>query len=294
MALVGSGKNCMKEFFFKLLSIIKPPPFYTKPLPGSFRSLKLIKKLSHPQSYFGTGLYQDSRGRRFVVKFWSGRYPDACYYLLRREIVLLEHTKKRLAPSCTLFPEFVNSVSKPGKLILITRFFSGRAGGNYTQAVEFLRRLPPGLPVPVKPAWYFILLFPLIWVIAAVRHWRRFPVLVHSFIAFWLNSPSLFLSLKPSFVHGDLHPGNLLTNSKTVLILDLGQAMYTCPEMEIASTIACPTLNDKFKISLVPTDRRQVFISIGIFCATYNLTRASSTIYVNSLLNLINLCLKPS
>lgn len=258
----------------------------------TYKGLNLLKTLSHARSYFGTGLYAGEGNKKYVVKFWSGKYPDVCYYLLLREITLLEYLKKNMRPGKVSFPEFVASFSSSNELVLITNFFPSHANGKYTQAIEFLHSLPMGLPIPVKSAWYFILLFPVIWTISVFRHWSLLPLLVQSWAIFWLNSSFLFRSYEPVFVHGDLHPDNLLTDGQKILILDPGQAIYTYPELEIASTIACPNINDKFKQSLIPAQNKQVFSAVGIYCAICNLTRAASPVYINSLVNLLNLCLK--
>ena len=291
---MGSGKNCMKEFFFKLLSIIRPTRYWIGPLPSNYLDLKLEKKLNHNRSYFGTGMYTDKKGKKFIVKFWSGNHPDACYYLLQREIKFLSDINKISKNSKeVLFPVFVRSDITHHGLTLVTQHFKGHPNGSYIKAHNFLQRLPVNLSIPSKSRWYFIILFPIIWVISALRHWYHLPLFIQSFFTFWANSPSLINRDKAVFVHGDLHPDNLLTDGKRIMILDVGQSMYTYPEFEIASTLACYTIDSKLRNKLLSFSNTPVFKTIGIFCAAYNLTRPTSSVHTQVLFDLLKVCLKP-
>lgn len=290
---MGSRKNRMKETFIKLVSLVLPPGYWTGNLPIKYQDLRLVRQLHHSLSYFGTGLYKNGAGEKFIVKFWRGKRPDSNYYLFKRELTFIKKvSENRLSQVKYRFSEYVSDQESDRELSMVIKYSEGKTGGDPLEIIPFLQSMPTDLPVHNKDAFYFIFLYPLIWIIATIKNIDIFLLLLKSLLRFMRKIPSLFNSFKRSLVHGDLHPGNILVTKDGFTILDVGQSMYSYPELEAASLICSPATTSEMKKSLIELNKnKNVFSVLGIFCATYNLIRHATPRHKRALVETLQICL---
>ncbi len=283
----------MKETFFKLLSLIVPPNYWSGDLPVNYHKLNLVKQLHHSKSYFGTGLYRNENGEKFIVKIWRGKHPDSNCYLFKRELLLIKKlSEEKLSITKYKFPEYVSSLESDEQLSMVIKYNKGEIGGDPLKIIPFLQSLPTGLPVHKKNKFYFIFLFPLIWTIATIKNLDIFFLMLRSLFSFIRGIPSLFESYKQTIIHGDLHPGNILITENGFTILDVGQSMYSYPELEAASLICSPATTDAVKKGLLESKiNRKIFNVLGIFCATYNLIRHVTPMHKKALIETLHISL---
>jgi hypothetical protein len=255
---------------------------------------------------FLVGLYQNRRGKKFVLKMWEGTYKNSGYYDLLHEIAVTKtlrtihrRIKKQLPQELRNFSvlKYTNHIITKKRIIMITEYSQpGKINKrlNSQQKAELLLSTKKYLhiigshatqeeimTITSKKGVTYILQFPIIWVMALMRHPNFVGDLILGLMTFIKGIPALLGISSRALVHGDLDTSNIFYNEKGVSITDLEQTIFSFSCLETIATISSKK-NSQSIIELILEDffqdkiNKSLFAALSVFTAIYSLTGINS------------------
>lgn len=235
-----------------------------KALPKTIARYSLVDSLTESDRSFSLGIYKTSKGQQVVAKMWLGGKYNLKYFALRHEInvykvltAIYNRNAAKLPPNLKKinFPHYVDTYDDGNKLVLITKWFTGRPLLStrsltkqldcYKRCVGFMAYLGSKATkheralISHRSGRTYLALYLFLLCVALGKHPKYFLSLIKG-LAVMLQSISALLEKKDfALIHGDLHLENILVTPDSIIILDLEQSLFTYPEYEIISTLLC-------------------------------------------------------
>ncbi len=254
------------------------------------------------------GIYKNGSGEKAIAKQWIGKKHSLPWYSLANEISVYRVLQETLRahPEVTEkfphihIPRFIDEVEDKKSLILLIEcleeskplieFPEEKRLETYAQVLGYLAFLGKYIKgkrlvsISHRTAWHTVILFPIIFARALLRHPSCIVFIFRSAIAYMRRIPCLFKA-GVSFSHRDLGGWNILARGDDVWIIDFQLAVLTHPLFDAVSialkTWEDPNFGKKFlesvymKELLAKECSRKEFLALSAHLALYNLSLRS-------------------
>ncbi|MFL1379850.1 MULTISPECIES: phosphotransferase family protein [unclassified Nocardiopsis] len=181
-------------------------------------------------------------GDRSAVRKWAPRH----------EIAAL-HAAQTLRPGAAAVPELIEAGHDRHGTWYTTPEYPGGPTDTLTgEAIDSLARLHahfrgrqgehPGIPAVTTEWWRGLCVF---WVLPAIerhgaRHGRGVLVRARSLVGALATEPrvaDVLARITPTLLHGDVHPGNVLSDGGRTRLIDWGSARFGTPLLDLAAMV---------------------------------------------------------
>lgn len=242
------------------------------------------------------GIYRSRTGQVIVAKIFMGSKNNLNYKNLIREAKILHSIRAKIQKNFVRYPEFVGVFEGDEYLVLFTKFEEGKSLGRSISAEKFLKMyksffsefktLSFGTNVLVeRDKKYYLLNITFFFIISLFKNVKNGGILISSYLNFWKGILEFNNIGSLEFVHGDLHPENVILQNKNVILFDYEQAQKTYPVAEYATTLCSVRNSMEFCEKVIDEMREYIRVnnlsknaanSIMIFIAFQNLAGVST------------------
>ncbi len=216
--------------------------FYPKRL-GNFTFADTFMKQERSGLY-SLAIYKDPKGKKVIVKRWSGKNKDLSYRWLKNEINVYRLLGRNSHNFCT--PELLKVVETKDKLYMIIELLEGKdlsmsstkeKVAAFSEVLLFLQKIDISdqkRKIALRGPLFWFLILPYASTKAIIKHPNKFiPILKSAMFAF-LASPFILARRQRTLIHRDLNDTNVFKKGDRVCVLDFELASIADPLIDWA------------------------------------------------------------
>lgn len=236
-----------------------------------------------------TGIYEDKKGGKVVIKEVLYKVEDSESIYLRNEAFILK-TLNEVKAGDKIFPELIEYIDKPNLAAFVIKFFAGKGLDTMDKktrikkilkAFDQLKELSETLrkddfkALPVRQPFYYLLSFPSNLIRLILKNpLKTFRYIKYAGIFYKNYYPVLFGKYTAGFVHRDIYPDNILYSpeDQKLLIIDwesavVSDSLYDLSQLAMIYTkdISIPGVLNVLKTNLKDNAEAKRFIGLSIF-----------------------------
>lgn len=270
---------------------------------GDYKFVKEFAKQGLKKS-FKLGIYKNSKGKKAIVKIWSGLAKDFHYYTFKNEIVMyktLHRVLDRIGKNIpdkyknVCIPKLIKVKEKRGSLLILLEFVDGDLAQDltvskkitaYFKVIDFIKFLGNNLTEEEKKnisrrnTLHYVFLYPLLLIKAIFTNPFAIKYLLAGVFVFCKSIPVLLKNTDVSLVHRDLHFRNILVNKKRTVLIDLQFCVFTQELYEHITTLRYRWMEDTlYKLLLKKIEKKYgykrnfqtIFRGLSVLSVTHGL-----------------------
>jgi len=232
---------------------------------GRYSHVKTLPKVWDQDTNI-QGIYESSNGSRAFAKMITYRTKGIVYHKFKNEAFVYSILNKMKTQKYIKFPKLIAFIENKKSMIILLEFISGTSGDQmstkqkltafkkYVSFVNISSKIfsPNNLDqLPRRSGIHFILMYPIFFVLALLRHPETYKELIKGFVVFITHSYVIFEKNELIFSHRDLHFKNFITKNGEAYLIDFDSAGFSLELYDAMITLWHEWGNDEFTTDLI-------------------------------------------